>query len=222
MVKHPLRNELNSVKSVVVCTAENTRKIDLHWRLEVFLSQAPTSNESYIGLPNGNVMKTRSVNIIAQSGRWNSKMILAVQCNPDKPTVTHQDLDFDSVETSANPHANADAGADPMVVPEGDADHGEEARKRAPTLNRQVRITKNDVDNIGYEPCCPRRDNILMSAGSGCIAITMIPMTISEQQWQAILTRTKTLRLKKTIRLTWQIWMRLLINLTCMSSRQLH
>lgn len=69
--------------------------------------------------------------------------------------MTHQDLDFDGVENSANPRANAD-NAEHAGEPEGDdgakKQVSDEVRRRAPALNRQVRITEKDLDKFGYEP----------------------------------------------------------------------
>ena len=84
-------------------------KMDLRWRLGIFLGQSQTSNESYIGLPNGNVVKTRSVCRIVQSGRWDSKLILSIKGLPGKPSVSQQDLEWDRIETSERPHVDADA-----------------------------------------------------------------------------------------------------------------
>ena len=83
-------------------------KLDLRWRLGIFLGQSQTSNECFIGLPNGNVVRTRSVNRVVQSGRWDAKMILGVRGLPGKHTVAHQDLDFEAVEASEQPHRSDD------------------------------------------------------------------------------------------------------------------
>ena len=137
-------------------------KLDLRWRLGIYLGQSPTSNENLIGLPNGNVVKARAINRVVQSGRWDAKMILAVQGIPGKPSVARQDLDFDSVEARAQPHASDDAashdkhegeGGDGALVHEG-------TQKEMPVATREIRITKRDLDRFGYEPGCPRCEDI--------------------------------------------------------------
>ena len=104
-------------------------KLDLRWRLSIYLGQSPTSDENFIGLPNGNVVKARAINRVVQSGRWYAKMVLAVRGIPGKPSVARQDLDFESVEASAQSHASEDAvphdkhegeGGDSALVHEGD------------------------------------------------------------------------------------------------------
>ena len=89
-------------------------------------------------------------------------MILAVRGRPGKPSVTQQGIDFESVEVSADPHANADA--DQHDGHEGDGgdreDVPEEVRRRAPALNRQIRIAKKNLDQFGYEPGCPRCEDL--------------------------------------------------------------
>lgn len=118
-------------------------KMDLRWRLDIYLGQSPTSNENFCGLPNDNVVKARAMNRVVQSGRWDSRMILATRGLPGKPTVAQQDLDFESVEANASPHANADA--DNQEDHQGDGGYQDagvdEARRRAPALNRQAKIT---------------------------------------------------------------------------------
>ena len=44
-------------------------KLDLRWRLGVYLGQANISNEVFIGLPDGNVAKFRSIVRVVPSGR---------------------------------------------------------------------------------------------------------------------------------------------------------
>ena len=83
-------------------------KLDLRWRLGIFLGQSQSSNECFIGLPNGNVVRTRSVNRVVQSGRWDARMIIGVRGLPGKHTVVHQNQDFEAVEASEQPHRSDD------------------------------------------------------------------------------------------------------------------
>ena len=132
-------------------------KMDLRWRLGIVLGQSGTSNENVIRLPNGSVVKCRAVNRVVQSGRWHSQGVLGVKGYPGKPTISPHDVDFDSVEASASPHANADAD---NVDREADSSVPVEVRQRAPALDRQVRITRKDLEKFGYEPECPRCEDL--------------------------------------------------------------
>ena len=139
------------------------QKMDLRWRLGIYLGQSQTSNENFIGLPNGNVVKARAINRVVKSGRWDSKMVLAVMGIPGKPSVAVQDLDFESVKASSKPNANASADKDVDNEGEGGAQRpgDEEVGRRAPALDRQIRIAKEDLDCFGYEDGCPRCDDLL-------------------------------------------------------------
>ena len=44
-------------------------KLDLRWRLGIYVEYAVPSNRYYLALPNGNVVKTRSISRVAPSGR---------------------------------------------------------------------------------------------------------------------------------------------------------
>ena len=56
---------------------------------------AASSSEYYLALPNGNVVKPRSIVRVVPSGRWDQKSLLAVQGIPGKLTMSD---DFDDVD----------------------------------------------------------------------------------------------------------------------------
>ena len=57
-----------------------------------------TSNEYYLGLPNGNVVKSRSVTRVVPSGRWDSKSILGVKGIPGKLTMSvEEEIDIEAM-----------------------------------------------------------------------------------------------------------------------------
>lgn len=135
-------------------------KLDLWWRIGISLGPSQSSNECFIGLPNGNAVRTRSVNRVVQSGKWNAKMILGVK---GKHTVIHQDLDFEAVEASEQPHrSDAEHQQDEAAAgPLSEEDRAkEEIKKQAPVLKRQIRITKADLEKFGYEDGCPRCEDL--------------------------------------------------------------
>ena len=65
-------------------------KLDLRWRLGIYVGYADSSNEYYLALPNGNVVKSRSIVRVVPSGRWDQKSLLAVQGIPGKLTVSDE------------------------------------------------------------------------------------------------------------------------------------
>ena len=65
------------------------------------------SNENYIGLPNGNVVKSRSAIRVVQSGRWDKNAVFVVQGIPGKPTVTRDVDDHVDIENLLDPHTDA-------------------------------------------------------------------------------------------------------------------
>ena len=72
-------------------------KLDLRWRLGVYIGYSVTSNEYYLGLPNGNVVKSRSVTHVVPSGRWDSKSVLSVKGIPGKLTMSvEEEIDIES------------------------------------------------------------------------------------------------------------------------------
>ena len=62
-------------------------KLDLRWRLGVYVGYAISSNEYDIALPNGNVFKSRSVAQVVPSGRWHKQSLLAAIGIPGKLTM---------------------------------------------------------------------------------------------------------------------------------------
>lgn len=63
-------------------------KLDLRWRLGVYVGDAASSNEYYLALPIENVVKSKSIVQVIPSGRWDHKSLLAVQGIPGKLTMS--------------------------------------------------------------------------------------------------------------------------------------
>ena len=137
-------------------------KLDLRWRLGVYAGYSPTSNEYFLGLPNGNVVKSRSIVRVVPSGRWDRKSLMAIKGIPGKLTANEADQDVE-VEEFERPHANADdqcrdaqstevadAAASNNAHPHLGGDEGKEV------LDRQIRITMKDLKKYGFSPGCPR------------------------------------------------------------------
>ena len=129
-------------------------KLDLRWRLGVYVGYAASSNEYCLALPNGKVVKSRSIVRVVPSGRWNQKSLLAVQGFPGKLTMSADSDDVD-IEAFADHHENLDNA-------ERDARDSEVADSRAmdpfrigrdeemKIMDRQICITRADLTKYGY------------------------------------------------------------------------
>ena len=145
-------------------------KLDKRWRIGIYLGHAANSNEQYIGLRNGNVIRARStVRIVARS-RWDSASVLGIKGTPAEPMPTaDEELSADDIEASEAPHDFSEAESDPEAdepparrrrpeVPEPDESKVDE-REPLPADRaafKRMRITQADIKKYGYTPACPR------------------------------------------------------------------
>ena len=119
-------------------------KLDLRWRLGICLGASAPSNEFYVGLANGAVVKARSVVRVISSRRWSAEAVEKIIGIPGKMKVDGEQDIGDGIEKLIDPHANKDA--DLIVesaVPEGPHQDGL-------SLDGQVRITAKDLRTYGY------------------------------------------------------------------------
>ena len=80
-------------------------KLDKRWRLGIYLGHAPNSNEQFIGLRNGNVIKARSTVRIVQRSRWDARAVLGVTgTSADMIPTPDDELSPDDIEASEAPH----------------------------------------------------------------------------------------------------------------------
>lgn len=61
-------------------------KMNLRFRVGTFLGNAQTSNECYVAIANGDVVKSRSMVRMLETSRWNAKAVLAVVGTPSNLT----------------------------------------------------------------------------------------------------------------------------------------
>ena len=96
-----------------------------------------TSNEYYFGLPNGNVVNSRSVTRAVPSGRWDSKSVLSVKGVPGKLTMSvEEEID---IEAMPKPDADGDTDQNPIQANDGQRD----------VLDTEIADAKcDDFDNI--------------------------------------------------------------------------
>ena len=136
-------------------------KLDLRWRVGVFLGTSDRSNEAYIGTRSGNVVKSRSLARVVSESKWDRESILRVIGTPMKlcPNIDgNQDADW--IESEVNPqaeHFDEDIARGSAEVAEG------QSAAPPPPVPRGVarlRITKHDLMRYGYTPRCRRCNEV--------------------------------------------------------------
>ena len=73
--------------------------LDLRWSTGVCLGTLMVSNEALIGLPGGDVVRSRSVARLLPNQKWNREAVLAVKGTPAKPSVGPDDSSIESFYT---------------------------------------------------------------------------------------------------------------------------
>ena len=119
------------------------QKLDMRWALGVFLGTTMATNESYIGLSNGSVVRGRAINRVRPDKRWSVDFVQNIKGSPSNPMCADDTV----VESFPDPHANAgdderDALEDDVVI--------------RVSASRRVKINKRDIDKYGASPNCPK------------------------------------------------------------------
>ena len=120
-------------------------KLNLRWRLGVFLGNAQSTNECYVGAANGDVIKTRAVTRVVEASRWSAQAIQQIKGTPNCFRPASQTESDVAIEEFFDPHVNADGEKEVQI------DAPEMAK-----LDKQIRITRKDLDNLGYTEGCQR------------------------------------------------------------------
>ena len=125
------------------------KKLDPRWKLGVYLGHCEGTSEAYVGVPNGNVRRTRTVLRVVAESRWSKELIQRILGTPHELTpVPDDELDSDEIEADPAPHEpNEEAPPPPS------ADDAAESRAAA---RRRLRITMKDLGRYGYTGGCPR------------------------------------------------------------------
>ena len=129
-------------------------KLDLRWRLGVYLGMANVSNEHFVGLPNGNIAKSRSVVRTIASKRWRADLIEKVTGTPAQLVANGNRDELAGIESFEDPHAGPVADAEVELDAMEVKPVVEE--KHLGTLDRQIRITMKDLKTHGFYGGCPR------------------------------------------------------------------
>ena len=133
-------------------------KIDLRWRVGIFLGTADRSNEAFIGTRSGNVVKSRSLARVVAENKWDADSVLRITGTPAQ-MCPNPDGNQDStwVEAEIAPHEHAH---DPSIDQQAD-DTNQPGSAPAKMLDvdrgkQRIRITKQDLVKYGYSPGCKR------------------------------------------------------------------
>ena len=114
-----------------------------------------SSDQNFIGLPNGDVVCARAIVRLVPSVRWNMDLIAALKATPFDFKSKAQDL----IEEDPEPHNHPNPSPDPQPPKEG---------QRAP---KRLRNYDADLKNFGYADGCPRcnfikRGQIVLAGGA--------------------------------------------------------
>ena len=125
-------------------------KMSLRWRLGTFVGNHQNSNEALVASSTGDVIKVRSIVRVVASSRWNKDTAMGVKGTPFR-LRPRSDSETDAhVEEAMEPHTNSDQHpSDDDLKEFFDKD---EVKK----LDRQLRITKVDIDQFGLSEDCPK------------------------------------------------------------------
>ena len=151
-------------------------KLDLRWRIGTYLGNSTTSNEAYVAVSNGDVVKSRSVVRVVAPMRWSKERLMGVKGTPYQLRPQNPDETELLIEEVREPHRDKDAilidrdgGAPPAASSAKAKDQSQDAEVEIgdagmKILDAQVRITQKDLDEFGYTTGCSRCEAI--QAGS--------------------------------------------------------
>ena len=126
-------------------------KLSLRWRLGTFLGNAQATNECYVGAANGDVVKTRSIVRVVEPNRWSLKAIEGIKGTPHcfRPqSLTETDA---HIEELLEPGEHAD-DEDAINAAVDESLEKPEFQK----VDKQLRITRSDLQQFGYTEACPK------------------------------------------------------------------
>lgn len=140
-------------------------KMDVRWKLGVFLGHTPASGEHFVGARNGNVLKARSCVRVVEPSRWDRDALDRIVGIPGavKPAEDGEPTP-DDVEGVDNPQVFAEHEVDPEQRERQNKSQSARPPERdvpppappVPSGPKRVRITRKDLDKYGTTPGCPR------------------------------------------------------------------
>ena len=135
-------------------------KLDHRWRLGTFIGISSSSNENFVALPNGNVVRSRSVARVVEEHRWDAEAILAVRGVPGRCTPNGPESIGPDIEESMHPHLEGDA----EIRDVAEDDDALVRKDRKQVIDPQIRITARDHRLYGYTSGCTRCDDLKRNA----------------------------------------------------------
>jgi hypothetical protein len=70
-------------EKVLYCVPNRLRaKIDMRWRVGIFLGTAERTNEAFVGTVSGNVVKSRSITRVVHASKWDQHTLLKIVGTP--------------------------------------------------------------------------------------------------------------------------------------------
>lgn len=123
-------------------------KLNLKWKIGIYLGAGHGSNESYVGTFSGDVIKARGLVRVVEGSRWHHEAIGRITCTPAKRNPSGN-TEYERVEDSEQPHANLDDSHDQKHERLDDPQVQD-------ALSKRVRVTQADFKNYGYSDNCPR------------------------------------------------------------------
>lgn len=130
-------------------------KLCLRWRLGTYLGQVTSSNEHYVGVKNGNVLRARSICRVVEASRWSASTIENILGTPAKPCPVAQDGLEARIEEFADPHIDGDHAMQADLDAEGVQEVDDLQADKKEQL-RQIRLTTKDFRSYGYSDNCPK------------------------------------------------------------------
>ena len=79
-------------------------KMNMRWRIGMYLGVAPQSGEHYVGPWNGGVIRTQSIVRVMESSRWDTDFLVRLKGTPSKPIPNGVNR-YGRIEECKNPHA---------------------------------------------------------------------------------------------------------------------
>ena len=119
----------------------------------MFLGTFMTTSEALVGLPNGDVTRTRSLARLVPSQRWRKSSILGINGVPAKPSVGEDDCVLKSFH---NPYLMLNAEALALLDDDTQEPTDLHARLEVGRTLPSLRITQQDLLKYGYSSDCPR------------------------------------------------------------------
>ena len=145
-------------------------KIDMRWRVGIFLGTAERTNEAFVGTVSGNVVKSRAITRVVHASKWDPNTLLKIVGTPAAlcPNPNGKQ-DSAWIEGEEDPHRHEfDGETDAMA--EGTKPPSEEAKPSKAAAGSQdvdsadpdlrnlprIRIMRQDLIKYGYNDGCPR------------------------------------------------------------------